>query len=172
MNATDVFFINNTMSEVACEPVNTCDVDQRSFKAYTSRFMALTIKMAPWTAGFIMPKLQTSAKAAARHCSYGEDKNTCGMIWTQDGWDNKYGVGEQLCALETIQNNLVDQVGAPVTQANGGTSRGNPSAGAGGDASLYVPSDYPTTKKDKIGAGFLTAFVIILLLATGYFMIV
>ncbi|KAG0642451.1 glycoside hydrolase [Tuber brumale] len=172
LNATDVFFINNTMAEVACESSDTCDVDQRSFKAYTSRFMALTVKMAPWTADFIMPKLRTSAKAAARHCSFGEDKNTCGMIWTQEGWDNKYGVGEQMCALETIQNNLVDSVAPPVTADNGGTSMGNPGAGTGGDRAVSAPQTSPTTQKDRIGAGFLTAFVIILMITGGYFMII
>lgn len=32
------------MTEVACEPVDLCDVGQQSFKAYLSRWMAATTK--------------------------------------------------------------------------------------------------------------------------------
>lgn len=172
MNATSVFFINNTMAEVGCESNDMCNVDQRSFKAYMGRFMALTVKMAPFTASYILPKLRTSAVAAASHCSYGSDENTCGMIWTQDGWDNKYGVGEQLCALEVIQNTLVQTVGEPVTQNNGGTSKGDPAAGTGGDTQPTQTYPDAKSKKDKIGAGFATAAIFLLLMAGGYFMIV
>lgn len=171
MNETSVFFINDTMNEVGCESVDKCNVDQRSFKAYLGRFMALTVKMAPFTATYIMPKLRTSAIAAADHCSYGDDKNTCGMIWTKPGWDGKYGVGEQMCALEVIQNTLALAVEPPFTAANGGSSPGDPSAGTRGKASTQAFAD-ATGKNDRIGAGFATAAVLILLLSGAYFMVV
>lgn len=172
LNATSVFFINDTMTEVGCESVNMCNVDQRSFKAYLGRFMALTVKMAPFTADYIMPKLRTSAVAAASHCSYGGDSNTCGMIWTKPGWDGKYGVGEQMCALEVIQNTLVLNVAAPFTATNGGSSKGDPGAGTGGDRVPEQSFPDATGKKDRVGAGLATAFVLILLLSGSYFMVV
>lgn len=120
------------MFEQACERQVTCNIDQRSFKAYLARFMALTVKMAPYTANLIMPKLRTSAVAAARQCSNGLDGNTCGMKWYQPEWDGLFGVGEQISALEVIQNTLVHEVGVPVTETKGGTSEGNPAAGSQG----------------------------------------
>jgi len=52
----------------------------------------------------------------------------------------------------------LQRVGAPVTNATGGTSQGNPSAGA---KSIEF-SDYSIVHtKDKAGAGVLTAVVII-----------
>lgn len=172
LNATSVFFINDTMNEVGCESVNLCNIDQRSFKAYLSRFMALTAKMAPFTAEYIMPKLRTSAREAAAHCSYGEDGNTCGMIWTKPGWDGKYGVGEQMCALEVIQNTLVLDIAAPFTAKNGGSSKGDPGAGTGGDKAPVQSFPDATGKKDRIGAGLATALVLILLFSGSYFMVV
>lgn len=158
---TAVFFPNDTLVEVACEPNKRCNIDQRSFKAYIARFMALTVKLAPFTAKAIMPKLRTSAIAAARYCSFGEDQNTCGMSWTQGAdWDGWSGVGEQLSALEVIQSNLIVQASSGKelsTAAVGGTSKGNP--GAGGDSSAKDRT-IRIQSKDKGGAAILTVLAV------------
>lgn len=172
LNATSDFFRNDTMYEFWCEPSDQCNVDQRSFKGYLGRFMALTVTMAPFTASYIMPKLRTSAIAAAAHCSFGADQNTCGMTWLKPDWDNREGLGEQMCALEVIQNSLIQQVAAPVTENTGGTSKGNPAAGAGGDKTPTPSYPQGDRKKDKIGAGFATAAILILVISGGYFMVV
>jgi Glycosyl hydrolase family 76. len=106
----------------------TCNVDQRSFKAYLSRWMAATTKVAPFTYDLIAPKLQASALAAAQQCN-GAD-NACGLRWTMGTqYDGSAGVGEQMSALEIFQSNLIDQVVGPVTNKTGGTSQGDSSAG-------------------------------------------
>ncbi|KAF8250550.1 mannan endo-1,6-alpha-mannosidase [Wilcoxina mikolae CBS 423.85] len=174
LNASEHFFTppggpKDTLYEPGCEPWGVCNTDQKSFKAYLSRFMALTVKMAPFTADFIMQKLETSAKAAARHCSFGEDQNTCGMKWTLNGkWDNSYGVGEQLSALETIQSNLIVDVAAPVTHNTGGTSKGNPHAGCG---KTDKKTQVPATMGDCVGAWLLTAFLLLLLLGASVWIV-
>ena len=81
-----------------------------SFKAYLARWMAATIKVAPWMSEQILPFLQTSAKAAAAQCNGGTDGVTCGIKWTASTWDGAYGVGQQMSALEVIQSNLIAQV--------------------------------------------------------------
>lgn len=180
----------NIMYEVACEPYLTCNVDQRSFKAYLSRFMALTVKMAPFTKDTIMPVLYTSATSAAKQCSYGEDKNTCGQKWYTNEWDKLWGVGEQISALEVILSTLVDSLDPPVTQAKGGTSKGDPAAGGGsrgiryngnsgngGGADGWVNSKgefvpHTPNKKDKIGSIILTVVVILGLLWLSWWMVV
>ena len=43
------------MIEMACERNGLCDHDQRSFKAYLSRWMGYTMLSAPWTRDRIMP---------------------------------------------------------------------------------------------------------------------
>lgn len=165
------------MFEVACEPHHTCNIDQRSFKAYLARFLALTVKMAPFTADSIMPRLRTSAVAAARHCGFGDDANTCGQKWYVDDWDGMWGVGEQISALEVIQNTLVADIAPPVTQLRGGISRGNPAAGGTGknrasggeDGSGWVNMEgvfvpHKTTERDKAGAGLVTVFLVAFIL--------
>lgn len=176
---TRIFYTNpplgpsDTMFEQACERPVTCNIDQRSFKAYFARFLALTVKMAPWTTNLIMPKLRTSAIAAAAACSYGSDENTCGMKWYQPQWDGLFGVGEQVSALEVIQNTLVNAVGVPVTEKEGGTSEGNPAAGSrggprrgrnggGSEGGGGIQEELLTkmTKKQRVGAWLATATLI------------
>lgn len=73
--------------------------------------MAASTKVAPWLYDDIKPYLQASAQAAALSCTGGEDKVTCGTKWWNNGaWDNTWGVGQQMSALEVIQSNLIDRV--------------------------------------------------------------
>jgi mannan endo-1,6-alpha-mannosidase len=164
---------NNTMYELSCEPYGVCNTDQLSFKAYLSRFMGLTITMVPWTSDIIIPLLQTSAINAAKQCSSGPDGNTCGFKWTLNGtWDGTTGVGQQLDALETIQNNLVQVAAPPVTHNTGGTSQGNPAAGTDGDQSIITSAEhvFTITTASRAGAGILTALTIFLLLGGAYWL--
>ncbi|KAJ5053800.1 uncharacterized protein L3040_000091 [Drepanopeziza brunnea f. sp. 'multigermtubi'] len=156
----DVFFpTDNIMQEVACENNGLCNVDQHSFKAYLSRWMAATTKMAPYTFDTIMAKLGPSAVAAAKQCSGGDNGRTCGMRWTMgDTWDGGYGVGQEMAALEVIQSNLIAQVAGPLTNLTGGTSIGDPNAGGN---SRNVPTQTgPVTKGDRAGVGILTTVVL------------
>jgi len=174
LTASNVFFsqkVPNVMFEVACEPNGECNVDQRSFKGYLARWMAATIKMAPFTYDLIMPKLQASAQAAAAQCSGGADGNTCGLQWTQGAkYDGSFGVGEQMSAMEVIQSNLITKVAGPVTNNTGGTSKGNPSAGTGGDNPIAVEAATITTG-DKAGAGFLTVLILVGMVGGAWWMV-
>ncbi|KAF2097840.1 mannan endo-1,6-alpha-mannosidase [Rhizodiscina lignyota] len=165
INGTSVFFQDGVMYEVACEPNGKCDNDQRSFKAYLSRAMAATAKVAPFTFDLIMPLLQSSAQAAAQQCSgtagpYGSFGNVCGLRWTQkQQYDGSFGPGEQMAAMEIFQSNLVTKVQGPVTNKTGGTSKGNPNAGSNSGTSPIVYSTISTS--DRAGAGIITTLVLI-----------
>ena len=160
------------MYEVACEPQGNCNLDQASFKAYLSRWMAATTKVAPFTTDFIMAKLRASATAAAKQCSGGSDGNTCGIRWTMNGvWDGTYGVGQQMSALEVIQSNLITKVAAPVTNSTGGISVGNPSGGTGAVSPIGLPTN-PITLKDQVGAGFLTVLALLLVVSGAWWIII
>lgn len=152
------------MVEIACEPQGTCNYDQPSFKAYLSRWMAATMQLADFTAGYISTKLEASAKGAAGQCVGGTDGVTCGRTWSSTTWDGKYGVGEEMSALSVIQSTLITKVRAPVTAAKGGTSKGDASAGSQGDNpnTAVLPSidTKRITTGDKAGAGILTALVL------------
>ena len=82
LNGSNIFFTganNNIMYEVACEPPNTCDTDNYSFKAYLSRWMAASTKYAPFILELVMPKLRASAIAAVQQCSGGSNGQMCGQ---------------------------------------------------------------------------------------------
>ena len=154
----------NIMKEVACEPTQSCNYDQPSFKAYLSRWMAATTQIAPFTEGQIMPLLKASAKGAAGQCSGAPSGGTtCGRWWNSTIWDGMTGVGEQMSALSVIQANLIQKVAAPVTAKKGGTSVGNPDAGTSTSTTPQTVNHILTRKvttADKAGAGILTALVL------------
>lgn len=167
LHATLVFFYNKSsdaqiMYEAMCQlPTSnyyTCNNDQRSFKAYLSRFLGLTSIMVPQTYDQIRTWLVDSANAAAwSACSGGTDGHTCGLSWTNGSWDGVWGLGEQMCALEVIQNLRVRDFPPPLTANTGGSSIGNPAAGFGTSNNNIAPLQINT--KDKVGASLITAVV-------------
>ncbi|WEW61440.1 glycoside hydrolase family protein [Emydomyces testavorans] len=170
IDASGIFFSKdppNVMTEVACEGNGKCNVDQRSFKAYLSRWMAMTIKIAPYTRDKLLPRIQASAKAAALQCN-GPD-NACGLRWTMGAsYDGSTGVGEQMAALEVIQSNLIDFVEGPANNKTG-ISKGNPAAGTGKDPTISTLG--AITTGDRVGAGFLTSLVLLGILGGAWWMV-
>ena len=57
--------------------------------------------------------LQASSVAAAQACSGGSNGVTCGQKWYVGGFDNSVGLGQQMCALETIQGLLIEETTPP-----------------------------------------------------------
>lgn len=137
LNGTDVFFFSDengsppVMIEIACEGVGFCNLDQQSFKAYLSRWMAATTKWAPWTYDRIKPLLVNSAQAAAKQCTGGDNGRMCGLKWANNSgqWDGTTGVGPQMSAMEIVLANMIHESEAPVTNSTGGTSAGDPTGG-------------------------------------------
>ncbi|CCK68371.1 putative mannan endo-1,6-alpha-mannosidase KNAG_0A07180 [Huiozyma naganishii CBS 8797] len=144
VTAAQVFFNSTTgiMYEAACQAALTCNNDQRSFKAYFSRFLGLTAQLVPETRTQIMGWLNTSAVAAGKSCSGGYDGHTCGLNWFKDGWDGMYGLGEQMSALECILNTRALMKPAPYTATNGGSSKGESSRWYGSIPNQLVPIAY------------------------------
>ena len=181
------------MVEVACENTNTCNNDELSFKAYLSRWMAAVTVLAPFTSEIVQQRLSASASAAAQQCSGGTTGTKCGQKWIQGTkWDGTTGVGQQMSALEVVQSNMVfiqqkeaattggttgstgsgggSVIKGPVTANNGGTSKGDPSAGMTPTTWNGKAPPAPITGGDKAGASFLTIFLIGLM-ASGSFWI-
>jgi mannan endo-1,6-alpha-mannosidase len=173
------------MYESACETAGqggapTCNTDQRSFKAYLSRFMAHGYQLVPDsdTRDFIMQRLKASAVAAGKACNGGDDGNTCGLAWRKLTYDGspygiaKGGVGEHMAAMELFQSLLIEDSPELKTVATG-TSQGDPSAGTGNG--LLTEEDLmqtkPSTKGDRAGAGLLTTVVLGVLLGLTYWLI-
>jgi mannan endo-1,6-alpha-mannosidase len=136
LNSTlQTFFPGGIAYEVACEPKLTCTTDMYSFKAYLTRWLAATTKVAPFTYNQIMPVLKTSAIAAAQQCSGGANGRMCGLSWSKGPvWDGTQGVGQEMAAMSVIFTNLLQfnngvHIAPPVTNSTGGTSVGNSSDG-------------------------------------------
>lgn len=167
-----VFFKDGIMYERACETNSECDTDQLSFKAYFSRWLTATTRLAPFTESRIMPLLNTSAQAAAKQCDGGTDGVTCGYSWLKNStWDGTYGVGQQMSALEVVQGLLVKQAVGTVTNSTGGTSVGNSAAGAGSASSTVRTQTTTITTADRVGAGILTVLIVVIVVGGSTFMV-
>jgi mannan endo-1,6-alpha-mannosidase len=101
------------MVEIECEPSGVCNNDEHSFKAYLARWMALTAQLAPFTAGTIIPLLQSSSMAAAGQCVGGNNGRMCGQQWYQSAWDGSSGVGQQVSAFQHLFSPFVTLTLAP-----------------------------------------------------------
>lgn len=170
-HAKTQFFSDDIMYESACQPSGKCNNDERCFKAIFSRFLGLTALLAPDLNDEIMALLQSSAQAAATSCSGGTDGHTCGLNWQKDGWDGMYGLGEQMSALEVIQNTLIHTKQGPLTERTGATSKGDADAGTSETSASLISNHLTITGKDRAGAGILTTVCVILLLGVGWWML-
>lgn len=157
-------FINAStgiMYEHMCQESGNCNNDQRSFKSIVSRCLGQVAVLVSSYTDRIMTILEKSASGAASSCSGGSDGHTCGINWSYGSWDGWYGLGEQISALEVIQNTLVLQVDPPLTNSTGGTSAGDVNAGLT-SRDTSNKNEITVTQKDKAGAGVLTAIVLII----------
>jgi mannan endo-1,6-alpha-mannosidase len=155
-----------------CEATGKCNVDQRSFKAYLSRWLAATAELAPFTHSTIMQKLSTSAQNAIKTCTAGTSGTQCGLKWTTGANDGSLGVGEQMAVLEVVQSNLVDKAAGWASAVKGtGTSEGNVNAGSSSKSTTEDLVIGKTTAADRAGAGILTALMIVGVIGGGATMV-
>jgi mannan endo-1,6-alpha-mannosidase len=93
---------------------------------------------------------------------------TCGNKWWVEGWDGQYGVGEQMCALEVIQSNLVSRAKGPLSGATGGSSKGDPAAGGGQDTVPEGVHAEDMSPRDRGGAIALTVVLVLTMVGTAW----
>ena len=146
------------MFEIACEQHMTCTTDMLSFKGYVHRWMAMATQVAPFISGQVLGALQTSAAAGVATCTGGGNGRTCGFGWTKKSFDGSVGAGQEMNVLGALSALLIGSAGAPFTNLTGGTSLGNPNAGA--DADSFNGHQTPVTTGDRAGAGFLTLLIL------------
>ncbi|KAJ5644172.1 Glycosyl hydrolase [Penicillium longicatenatum] len=146
----------NILSEITCEPILKCDRNQITFKAYFSSWLAFMTLIVPGTSDLVMPKLRTSAVAAALTCTGLSDGSHCGTKWYTQSWDGSDSLENQMAVLGVLNANLVPfKNKAPFTADTGGTSKSNPSAGTN-TSDVEVPQMNTVRTGDRAGAGILT----------------
>ncbi|QLQ79489.1 hypothetical protein HG537_0C01360 [Torulaspora globosa] len=171
--AESYFFKDSIMYESTCQQdtMVTCNNDQRSFKSIFSRMLGLTSVLVPSTQPIISNLLQKSAQAAAASCSGGTDGHTCGLNWLKQANDGMYGLGEQMSALEVIQNLLVNQRPAPFKADTGGSSTGDASAGLNTSSANVLQNQLNIQTKDRAGAAIITAVVLLVIVGGSIWML-
>jgi mannan endo-1,6-alpha-mannosidase len=143
------------MSEVACEPIETCNLNEILFKGLVTSWLAFTALLVPSTYDRILPKLQGSAVAAAASCT-GNGNNVCGVRWYDKKWDGWSGMEEQISAADVLTVNLITtKHKGPVTSTTGGNSTSDPSAGSQDKSGQNTPPS-KIGIADKAGASIMT----------------
>ncbi|KAJ5994742.1 Mannan endo-1-6-alpha-mannosidase DCW1 [Penicillium waksmanii] len=176
LGAADHFFSKNessknVMYEPPCELSGICNVDQLSFKAYMSRWMADVTQLAPHTYDIIINKLRVTAQAAVAQCQGGDTGTYCGFRWASGSYDGTIGVGQQMGTLDVLQSLLVKDIGGPVTSTTGGSSEGNSAAGTDSDETEEEIQWDHITNGDRAGAAILTAATVALIGAATWTML-
>ncbi|KAK2611979.1 hypothetical protein QQS21_001944 [Conoideocrella luteorostrata] len=159
------FFPKNIAVELPCERDNgrgTCTPDMLAYKGFVHRWLAVVTQLAPHTKDKIFRILKASAEAAIRQCTGGKSGRQCGFYWSygkfvDPGADKTTGAGENMDVLAAVMSLLMDSGESPVTNSTGGTSKGDANAGGKDNGERRWS---PVTMGDKVGAGFLTAFLL------------
>jgi len=167
------FFRNGIAVETACEGVGNCNMDMQSYKGIVHRALGSTARLAPYTRDTILPVLKSSATAAVKTCSQGDNGRMCGFVWAegggksrrQTGDDSDVGTGSKPASINaSAQMSVLGALmslmeGAPGngTQTTGGT--GGSGTGSGTKtSSSSVPTNAAMTAGITRGAK-IAAFV-------------
>ncbi|KAJ5779129.1 CAZyme family GH76 [Penicillium paradoxum] len=150
------------ISEITCEPIKRCDRNQRTFKSYFTSWIGFMSLIVPSNVtDDLMGRFKSSAVAAGQQCSGGSDGKHCGTRWTKKSeWDGTKGLEQQMAVLGVLNAVLVPYTAeGPYNADNGGLSSGEPhnetdSEGNSGPDAI--------TTGDRVGAGILTGFFVIL----------
>jgi mannan endo-1,6-alpha-mannosidase len=153
-----VFFSEDSnykiMIEYACEMQHNCNKDQRSFKAYLSRWLAIAAQIAPFTTGQIMPLIQASSYGAMSACIQAADGVHCGRKWNISADDGERDIGNQMAAMSIVQSNLILKSPA-LADITTGISLDNPNK-----PTIYYDATRVFTTGEKAGAWTFTALVL------------
>ncbi|OLL25233.1 Mannan endo-1,6-alpha-mannosidase DCW1 [Neolecta irregularis DAH-3] len=163
--ASYIFVENGVIDEYTCWLATVpCNDDQVTFKGYLARFMGYTAYLVPHTAPQIFSLLASTAVAAGKTCT-----NMCGFDWRNSTFDGRTSVQVQLANFEVIQSNLMKFMpplgdgsnDVFVTASSGGTSKGDPNAGASSKSGIPSPEQIrDNTTADKVGAGILSLLTV------------
>lgn len=166
----------NVLSDFECEIRENCNRNNILFKGITSQWLATIALLIPDLEDKILPRIQTSAKGAAKSCS-GKGSNVCGVRW-YGGYDGKPGMESQISASTVFSSILIKfankKKAKPLTSSTGGDSKSDPNAGTKdtGSSESDLPKYPPITTADKAGAGIMTAAMVSGVVGMGAFMFV
>ena len=145
---TSIFVTNSTdvLTEPACIPNQTCNIDQIAYRGILARALA-TVRDSGAAAdsnSTINTILSASAAAAGAQCSGGDEGTTCGSDWTAESFDGSRGLSEDLSALNVLLANLPQRV-ASGGGASNGTEGGDDSSSSGSGGSQTESGDASQT---------------------------
>ncbi|KAK6824586.1 glycoside hydrolase family 76 protein [Apiospora arundinis] len=145
------FFPDGVAKEVACERNGQCIIDMKMYKGMLHRALGKTMQLAPYTKDKILPVLKTSAAAAVKTCTEGQNQRLCSAYWAEDSdveAGAKDGAAAQLAVLNALNSVLMAN---PQSGGNGSSPAGGSGSNAGGNGQ-EGSTDATGGKKDSPGS--------------------
>lgn len=140
------FTNDSILVESACEDVETCNPDSKSFKGIAARYLGKISQLDESAAKSISPVMEASAKAAAASC---QDDGSCGFIWTDSKFDEDTDAAQQMNALSVI-------TGLLASNATGSGKDVKSATDASGTATDTTPSATGTDAASGTATGAAT----------------
>lgn len=136
-----IFTKDDVLTEIACMPGGTCNVDQIAFRAILARGLApfKSLVDSGRDAYINISKILTaSAKAAGAQCTGGSNGTSCGSDWTASHYDGSTGLSEDLSALNIMLANLPQKFSG---SSSNSSSSSNGTASSGSDSTSTSSGD-------------------------------
>lgn len=88
-------------------------------------------QLAPHTADSILPALKTSANAAIKTCTGGDQARQCSLDWVDGKFSGKSDASQEMSVLNAVSSLLVGSANGPRTAKSTGNSGGSNDDGKG-----------------------------------------
>lgn len=122
----------------------------KMYKGMLHRALGKTMQLAPYTKDKILPVLKTSAAAAVKTCTAGQNQRLCSAYWAEDSdveASAKDGAAAQLTVLNALNSVLMAN---PQSGGNGSSPAGGSGSNGGGNG--QGSTDAAGGKKDGPGS--------------------
>lgn len=130
------------------------------FKGFLHQWYATVTQLAPHTADSILPALKTSAKAAIKTCTGGDQGRQCSNNWSNGKFSGKSDAGQEMSVLNAVSSLLVGSANGPRTAKSTGDNGSSNDDGknSSGDKGSSGDGDKKGDKPDNArSSGFRTA---------------
>lgn len=137
----ETFFLDGVAWEPACEGSGRCTASLWTYRGLLHQWYATAMQVAPLMASRAAPVLKTSAEAAVRQCTGGNDGRQCGFAWANGTYDGATGARQEMCVLSAVSSLLMASTDAPYTARSSGGIAGTDETTNSSDGQAAAGSD-------------------------------
>lgn len=108
----DTFFLEDTLFEPFCEEPDLCRWFTSTYKGLSTRWLAVTTQMAPFTSASILTALRSSAESIISKCAGDEVGSHCNYS-RRNSYSRQDDAMEAMAVLAAVSNLLIEDAPEP-----------------------------------------------------------